>query len=449
MTLRQWTMRRPAVRAGLVALALLAAACGGGESGLEGGGQQGGATEVTGDFDWKRYDGETLRLVFNQHPWQEAIEPMLGEFEELTGISAEVEALPEAQFRQRVQVERPGRSDDLDVFMTNVQNEGAKFAGNGWYVNLREFAENPSLTAEDYAFDGLAAGVLDGHTFDDTLAGIPIQLETQMLFYRKDIFEKAGVDVPTTMEELAQVAAEIDDPDGTRGFVARGKSAAAVTQISTYLFAYGGDWTDDEGNAAFDSPQAVEAFDFYTGLVREHGPAGATNMSWEEALPLFQQGQVAMYTDASTFLPQVIDPETSSVADSAGFAKMPAGPEGEVQTFNGWALGISPFSQKQEAAWYFIQWATSPEMVERLTAEGIAGARPDVEFGEEYPQDWVQAFTESLPEARAQLPKVGPVPEVRDVIGTAIVAGIQGDAVEPALQAAADQFDQIVQTAGG
>lgn len=433
----------------VILLALGLAACGGGESGLAGGG---GPEGVEGEFDWKRYDGESLRLVFNQHPWQEAIQPLLGEFEELTGITVEVEALPEEQFRQRVQVEMTGKSEDLDVFMTNVQNEGAKFARNGWYSDLRAFAEQEGLVAAEYDFDDFSDSILDGHTFDGTLAGIPIQLETQMLFYRKDILEQAGVQVPQTLEELEQVARKIDDPSGVRAFVSRGAGAAAVTQISTYLFNYGATWTpegDEDDAAAFDSPEGIQAIDYYATLIREHGPSGAVNMSWEEALPLFQQGQVAMYTDASTFLPQVIDPKESKVADKAGFAKMPAGPAGDFQTFNGWALGISPFSQKQNAAWYFVQWATSPEMVERLTEKNIAGARESVEFGDAYPDDWVQAFTESLPEAVPQLPKVVPVPEVRDAIGTSIVAAIQGEPVEPAVQASAQQFNQIVESAGG
>ena len=439
---------RPGVLSAVIVLLLVLTGCGGGESGLSG--DTGQASEVTGEFDWKRFDGESLRLVFNQHPWQEAIEPLLPEFEELTGMTVEVESLPEEQFRQRVQVEMTGRSDSLDVFMANVQNEGAKFAANGWYTDLRPLAENPAVTATEYAFDDFSEGVIDGHTFAETLVGIPIQLETQMLFYRTDILQEAGVEVPRTFEELEQVAEAIDDPDGTRAFVSRGAGAAAVTQIATYLFNYGANWTEEGSDtAAFDSPEGVEAIDFYSRMISSYGPQGVVNMSWEEALPLFQQGQVAMYTDASTFMPNILEESTEQVSGNVGFAKMPAGPAGEFQTFNGWALGISPFSPKQNESWYFVQWATSPDVVARLTEEGIAGARESVEFGDAYPEDWVTAFTESLPEARPQLPKVGPVPEVRDAIGTSIVSAIQGEPVEPAVQESAEQFNSIVESAGG
>ena len=61
----------------------------------------------------------------------------------------------------------------------------------------------------------------------------------------------------------------------------------------------------------------------------------------------------------------------------------------------------------------------------------------------------MQAFTESLGDARPQLPRVEPVPEVRDAIGTAIVSAIQGEDVEPAVEASAQQFNSIVGTRGG
>ena len=450
---------RPALLGIVLALLLTLTACEQGESAAPPAGAGDGtdapeatAEAVDGEFDWERYDGESLRLVFNQHPWQEAIEPLIGEFEELTGITTEVESLPEQQFRQRVQVEMTGGSDSLDVFMTNIQNEGQLFSNNGWYTDVSQFTQDEALVAPEYELDDISESVLEGHTFGDTLAGIPIQLETQMLFYRTDLFEEAGVEVPTTMEELEAAAQSLDDPEGVRAFVSRGKGAAAVTQIATYLYNFGGQWTTEEGDeptAAFDTPEGVEAFDFYTRMLREYAPPGTVNMSWEEALPLFQQGQVAMYTDASTFMPNILDESTSEVADTAGFAKMPAGPGGEFQTFNGWALGISAFTEKPNASWYFIQWATSPDIVERLTAEGIAGPRQSVEFGEDYPEDWVQAFTESLGDARPQLPRVEPVPEVRDAIGTAIVSAIQGEDVEPAVEASAQQFNSIVGTRGG
>src|SRR5690606_319313 len=53
-------------------------------------GEEADREEITGAFDWKRFDGESIELLLNQHPWQIAIEPRLAEFEELTGITVNV-----------------------------------------------------------------------------------------------------------------------------------------------------------------------------------------------------------------------------------------------------------------------------------------------------------------------------------------------------------------------
>ncbi len=405
-------------------------------------------TTVAG-FDWKKYQGEKIRVVLNQHPWQQAIEPMIGDFEKLTGIKVEVEKLPEEQFRQRVQVELTAGSKDLDVFMTSILNEGAKFSKNGWYADLRPFLDNPKLTSPDYNVADFGQGLIRSHTYNKKLVALPIQLETQMLYYRKDILAKAKLKVPATLEDLENAAIKIDDPDGTRAFLSRGKGRAAVTQISSYLYNFGGSWTKEGTNqAAFNSWAGIKAFDYYTRMLRSYAPKGAANMSWEEALPLFQKGKVAMYTDASTFLPKILDGGAPEVVNNLGFAPMPSGPGGNDQTFFGWAIGMSSFSKKQDASWLFIQWATSPQIVERVTLEGkVAGGRASVKFGDAFPADWVKAFTSSLPTARPQLPTVIPVSEVRDVIGAAIVKGIEGGDMKKALDQAANEFDSIVANA--
>lgn len=397
-------------------------------------------------FAWDQFSGESIRVVLNQHPWQDTIEPLIPEFEALTGIDVEVEKLPEEQFRQRVQVELTAGTSDLDVYMTSLLNEGARFAQNGWYRDLRPFLDDPSLTSPDYDVADFGDGLIDSHTIDGTLIGIPIQLETQMLYYRKDILDAAGVEVPTTMDELEAVAQAIHDPDGVNAFVARGKGRAAVTQISTYLYNFGGAWTEPGSfDAAFNTAEGLAAFDFYTRMLREYGPRGTTNMSWEEALPLFAQGRVAMFTDASTFMPNILSDGSQEVIDNIGYAAMPSGPGGDFQTFFGWAIGMSAFTNSPDASWLFIQWATSPDIVQRVTDEGsVVGGRGSVDFGPNFPAEWVDAFKASLPTARPQLPQVLPVSEVRDVIGVAIIDGIEGKDLERALDDAARQFDATV-----
>jgi multiple sugar transport system substrate-binding protein len=403
----------------------------------------------TAAFDWQQYAGDEIRVIATQNPWQAAIEPLIPAFEELTGITVNFESLPEEQFRQRLQVELTAGSADIDVFMSAVLQDGARFSRAVWYEDLSSYPADPSLTSPEYGFESFGQGLIEGHTIDGALIGIPILTDVEMLYYRKDRLEEAGVELPTTLEEFEAALAVLDDPEnGVRAWGSRGRGAAAVTQMSTFLYNHGSDWTNDEGHAGFDTDEGIAAFDFYGRNLREHGPAGVAGFSWEEIMPLFQQGQLVFWNDSSAFLGQVTDPATSVDVENIGFARMPAGPGGEYNAFFPWALSMSSLSQNKPQAWSFIQWATSQEIVNRLQESGVAGARTDTSFPDTVPAEWVEVFQYDLEIARPKLPVVVPVPEVRDAIGAAIVSSIEGGDVDAAVQQAAQEFDRAVDAAG-
>src|SRR5680860_1678959 len=69
------------------------------------------------DFNWKQFDGTNIRFLMNQHPFTEFIQPLLPEFEALTGIKMTFETLPEAQFRQKRLLEVTAGTSTLDGYM--------------------------------------------------------------------------------------------------------------------------------------------------------------------------------------------------------------------------------------------------------------------------------------------------------------------------------------------
>ena len=157
---------------------------------------------------------------------------------------------------------------------------------------------------------------------------VPLVTEWQVLYYRKDLLKKAGLSVPTTFDELEKAAKALKTAD-IAGFASRGKGAAAVTQLSSYIYNYGGAYLD-KGVAVFDKKEALDATRFYGRLLANYGPAGVTSMSWENIMPLFQAGKVAMWTDASVFFGQIVDPAKSQVAAAdVGIANLPRRPENQ------------------------------------------------------------------------------------------------------------------------
>jgi len=337
------------------------------------------------------------------------------------------------------------------VFMSQPPQEGLKYRQAGWYEDLNPYVNDPAQTSPDYNFDDFLPGTITFETIQDALIGIPIQLEVEMLFYRKDLFDAAGLTAPKTLEELEAAAQALHDPDNDIfGFASRGRKAAAVTMFSNYLYNYGANWLDESRNPTINSPEAVDALTYYGNLIKNYGPPGSVNNHWNEVVALFQQGRVAMFTDASVFYANVENPDASTVAGKVGYAPFPAGPEDNTYWLSGWGLSMGASSKNKGAAWYFIQWATSPEIAMRTQIEGkVAGARQSVWDSEEskstFPADWTEAYVLSSSNAnRPDRPPVVAVSEVRDAIGNAIVAAIEGQDVKAAADAAAAEMKDIM-----
>ncbi len=392
------------------------------------------------------YAGTTLRLVGANHPWQVAITPLLAEFEAATGIKVNFEAYGEDQLNQRLTTEFTAGSSDIDVFMQRPLQEARVMQMNGWYEDLAACVSDP-----DYDFEDLADGAVGTTTVNGVLTGIPIVTEQEVLYYRKDLLEAAGLSVPTTLDELKAAAEALTDKDNEMyGFVARGQRSPLVTQFSSFLYSMGGDWFDENRQATINTPEALAAIDLYATMLREYGPPGVLNMSWPQAVAIFAQGNAALYTDASSIYANVLDPELSTVADKTGVAVFPAGPAGSIMyNVTSWGLAMYSGSQNKDAACEFIKWATSKEIVLKTQGEGaVPGARESVwadpAGAAAFPADWVEAVAASANGRGYDRPLVTAVTEARDIIGGAVNVAIEGGDFTAAANEANAQFQALL-----
>jgi len=410
-----------------------------------------------GQFSWQQFKGTQLRVLLNKHPWQVAIEPHLKEFEALTGMKLVVEVYPEDQFRAKTSVELQSGSGSIDVFMTMPAQEGLKYLRAGWYQPIDELLKDPSTTAPDYAWEDFLAVGRSGMTSDGRIIGPPIQLETNQVMYRKDVFQKYNVKVPTTLDELEAAAKALtgkpmtDDGQPGFGIVARGKRAAATSVFSGYLHAMGATWMTPGREPAFNSENGIKAFELYGRLLKQYGPPGSENNHWYEASSIMGQGKAAMYTDFDSISAFVEDPTKSKVKGKMGYVMFPKGPGGTPGTMaTVWGLGIPKNSRNPKAGWLFLQWATSKQTVLALQSErAVQGGRDSVwrdpKAKAKMNPELAEALTQGLRVGNSNWnPPVVAVPEVRDAIGAAIVTAIQGGDVKAAVNKAAADTKRIM-----
>src|SRR5690606_34186155 len=263
------------------------------------------------------YAGTQMRVIAANHPWNEALQRLLPGFEEASGITIRLESDFEDQLSQRPQIGLTGGTAEADVFMFRPLQEGLLFEQNGWVADLTEFAANDA----QWNLDDWQPGPMGTVTSGEVLFGLPIVTERQALYYRKDLLEEAGLEVPQTLDDLAAAVETLHDPDnGLYGIVLRGQRSAAVTQFSSFLYSFGGGWFDEEGNSTVSEPEAIQTYQYYGDMLRNYGPPGTLNMSWPQAIAVFAQGQAAFYLDADILYTNVTNPETSLVVDQVGFA---------------------------------------------------------------------------------------------------------------------------------
>lgn len=394
----------------------------------------------------KPYAGTKINLLLPTLVWGDIVVEKLDEFTELTGIKVEVTQVPEDQNSNKIAVESTANSSTLDVICIRPLQEYLQFSQNGWLEPLDSFIESsPDFNFEDFIPSAVGIFQTDGKTY-----GVPMNTGREVMYYRTDLFDAAGIQPPKTFEELEEAAKKLHDPaNNVYGIVCRGQGNAAVTMFSSFLYGYGGTFIED-GKAMINTAEAIEAFEIYGRLLREYGPPGVLNMAWPETMTLFQQGNAAIRIDDEGQVALALDPEKSLVYENVGFAMMPGGPAG-AHPYNiaSWGVCISPTSQNKEACWEFIKWSMSEEMNLEAQSAGVPMARQSAwdspEANAAYPQDLLKAVQDSaLVGVSVDRPFMINVAAARDIIGTVITDAIEGKDVTVAANAANEELQKLL-----
>jgi len=401
------------------------------------------------EFDWQRFKGEELHVLALKFMYNSLTAERISEFEKLTGMKVAFDQYPYKAYLQKTLVEFGGSSTRTDVYNIGPTSMGKKYVNAGWCESLDKYVNDPELTNPDWDPDDFIESVWDANVMDGIRVGIPLNAVTWILYYRKDLFARKGLVVPQTMAELELNAQKLTY-DNHLGWVSRGNRLQSVPIWGIFLHAFGGSWLDENRNPAIDSPEAIESCKFYAHLQQDYSNEGAAQNSHWEAVSLVQQGQAAQYIDTCTYIGLVEDPEKSTVLGKMGYGRIPSGPGGRVAELWCWSFGISPFSQKKDAAWYFIQWASSKEMQGWIQTHKFPSARKSIwaqpAYTEAWPEDWLKSVIKSFKVAAPIChPSVVEMNQIEDVIGEALVNVELGyDTPEDALRRAAAEMKTIM-----
>lgn len=345
-----------------------------------------GSSSNTGptDFDWRRFEGTEITLFLDDHPWTDGVRPYLTDFEALTGIKPSLKIVPEPAYFEEMETAIRGNPSLADVYFLPVDSTAFRQWKNNLVRPLTPFVEDPKLTAPDYDLldfpEGFrVAGLYPPASPEAELYGIPATFEAYILFYNKDLVARyLDGKVPQTMPELITAAQQINQAGNGEifGAVMRGIRSDAIIDTVTgvvlnswgqeptplpYNIWFNNDWSKPRLN----EQRITEGLTYYAQLMQA-GPPNIQSIDWPDANQLFQEGKVAFFIDASLFGPGYENTEVSKIAGKVGYSTLPKTDQGSLTGHWLWGLGIPSGAAQPEAAWYFIQWATSRAMEPKI-----------------------------------------------------------------------------------
>ncbi|WP_423911406.1 ABC transporter substrate-binding protein [Caballeronia sp.] len=283
--------------------------------------------------------------------------------------------LEENVLRQRATTDITTNSGQFDVVAIGTY-EAPQWGKRGWLAPMT------NLPA-DYDLDDVVKSARDGLSYNGQLYALPFYVESSMTFYRKDLFQAAGLTMPDqpTYDQIKQFADKLTDKSkGQYGICLRGKAGWGENMafVSTVVNTFGGRWFDMNWKAQLDTPEWHKAVTFYSDLLKNDGPPGASSNGFNENLTLMSSGKCAMWIDATVAAGMLYNKSQSQIADKVGFAAAPiqVTPKGAHWLWS-WALAIPKTSKSQDAAKKFTTWATSKEYIQLAAKdEGWASVPP-------------------------------------------------------------------------
>ncbi|MFC4137606.1 MULTISPECIES: ABC transporter substrate-binding protein [unclassified Microbacterium] len=369
---------RPLAAAVAVSAALLGVtACSSSNKGSLGGG---GGTDESGSV--------TLVVPTSQAPWNPAYAKLVKAYEEETGNKVELRPFPNPDVKTQEINDIQSQKHTFDVFQVNGADLG-QFNESGLLQPLTDIDPSYEMDSHIYSFGNLARWDADKKSFAESgeVVDLPFSGNLDIFVYRKDIYDKLGLEVPTTWPEVIANSEKIANAKAAKYpmvFRTQGipGSSANTFDFQALLGAAGGSWYADPGTdwkPTADTEAGVQAATWMRKLA-EYGPEAVSTMGQAQVIAELQNGDGAQSFLVAAAASQLEDPANSGQAGKFGYAPLPLAPDGSAAPGTGiWFLGVPAGLPKEraKAALEYITWMTSEKAQSMFAQNGGIPIRDD------------------------------------------------------------------------
>lgn len=271
-------------------------------------------------------------------------------WEEETGNTVTVVPMPSSTTDQFAQYKLwlAAGNADVDVYMTDVI----------WAPQLSDQFLDLSEAAADVIDDHFPS-IIESQTADGKLVALPFFTDAPALYYRKDLLEKYGEEVPTTWEELTATAQKVQDGERSEGqndlwgYVWQGAAYEGLTcnALEWVKSNGGGQIVEPDGEISIFNDNAVQAIEMAKGWVGTISPPGVLSYMEEESRGVWQTGN-AVFMRNWPYAYSLGNGDDSPIKGTFDVAPLPSGggDNTSAATLGGWNLAVSSYSPNPEAA---------------------------------------------------------------------------------------------------
>ena len=343
-------MRRGIAAIALVsALAVSATACGGDDSGDTG---NKGSGELSGTVTW--WDTSTVGSE------DKVFKKIAEDFTKLhPKVTVKYVNVPFGEAQNKFKNAAQSGSGAPDVIRSEVAWT-PEFADLGYLAPLDGTAALKD--EDDFLKQAAASTEYNGKTY-----AVPQVIDSMGIFYNKEIFKEAGVEVPKTIDELKTVSATIKDKTGKTGLYLRGDDAY---WFLSFLYGEGGDLVDAENKKITVGDEAgVKAMKTVKDLVDSKAAITDATNGWDNMQAAFKDGKVAMIINGPWAVSDTYTGKEFADKANLGIAPVPAGSAGQGAPQGGHNLAVYAGSKNLDASYAFTEYMTSADTQAKVAKE--------------------------------------------------------------------------------
>jgi multiple sugar transport system substrate-binding protein len=328
-----------------------------------------------------------ITMVINQSPWFSGFERLIDRYTKATGNKIELDVNPYGAMLEKIRNSLRSGTGTYDLLAIDANWMVEMFAA-GYLAPIDDVEPGFALDPKVSTFDGSIYWNAESRTFDPVkgrLMGVPINGNVDVLYYRADLYEKAGLKVAETWDELLSNVVKLKDPPRLYGFVHFDDRAFTMVDFSNFMFSFGGGVFADpragDFRVVFNSPQNLKAIQFFIDLGKQGGYPSPGSVSQGQLFQLLATGKAAHGIGVVAAMAQFDDPSQSAVVGKLNAALMPRASNGVHAARAGhWigAIARNVPDEKQLAALAFLKWFQTRDHQIDYTRFGAIPVRNDI-----------------------------------------------------------------------